>query len=132
MYILKFYFKKLRLNPHVSKNVLKLMGNAIIQGNYVLNTGVIYQCLMAMTLLTGERLLCILLHVRYPIFWSYRKTIAAVALTWIVSISGTAIVCSYAQQFFNKRRSFCLSSYWYNRKNYYREVMRLSLHVVFG
>lgn len=109
VYVLKFYFKKLRLNPNTSKHVLKVIGNAIIQGQFVLNTGVIYQCLMAMMLLTGDRLMCILLHVRYPVFWSYRKTIVAVALSWGLSFWCTAIVCGYAQHCIDETQRMALA-----------------------
>lgn len=49
---------------------------------YVTNTAVYYQCFASMFLLTGDRLLCILLGMRYTIIWNFKKTIYVIAMTW--------------------------------------------------
>ena len=65
-------------------------------GEFVLNTGMIYQCFMAMILLTADRLMCILLGIRYPMYWSSKKTLVTIMCTWLISLTTIIAVCLYA------------------------------------
>ena len=64
--------QKLNLSASTNPNKsLKHLRRAIGYGQFILNTGVIYQCLMAMTIITADRLMCILLGILYLIYWFY-------------------------------------------------------------
>jgi len=51
-----------------------------------LGTGVCYIHILAMFYLTVDRLLHILLHLRYPVFWNMRKSMTLVLVTWVLNL----------------------------------------------
>ena len=91
--VLRFVLYSLKLYWDIHPRESKIVGNSIIHIQLVLNTGIIYLCLLGMILITGDRLLCILLDLRYRIYWSYLKTQALVFWTWVTNLS-IAIVLS--------------------------------------
>ena len=75
----------------------RFVGMAIVHMQFILNTGVLYQCLMAMFVLTGDRLVCILLDIRYPVYFTFSRSLIIVGFMWMVSVSTTLSVCTYVQ-----------------------------------
>ena len=64
----------------------RVLGRTITFLIYVINTGVGYQYFASMFLLLGDRLLCTLLGLRYPIYWNFRKTITTITCTWVCNV----------------------------------------------
>ena len=85
LYPLKLYWA---IHPRRSKAV----GHVIVHVALALNTGIVYQCLFGMFLITADRLLCILLDLRYRIYWNYKRTRVLVLSTWIFSFIVTLIL----------------------------------------
>ena len=59
---------------------------------FTAHTGVIINITCAMFLLTGDRMLSIMYGVRYSAYWTRTKTLVAIMITWVVTVTTSAVL----------------------------------------
>ena len=69
----------------------------------VLNTGIAYQCIMAIILITGDRFLCVYLGLRYRSVWHYRKTVVLIGASWVVNMLVASLVSTHSHAIVNSK-----------------------------
>ena len=102
--LFRFVLYPLKLYWNIHPKQSMLLGRFIVHIQLVLNTGMIYQCLLGMILITGDRMLRIYLDLKYRVYWSYQRTRILVVATWVFSFSVTLFLSVRMNYIMDNRR----------------------------
>ena len=101
--LFRFVLYPLKLYWNIHPKQSMLLGRFIVHIQLVLNTGMIYQCLLGMILITGDRFLCIFLDLKYRIYWSYQRTRILVLSTWVFCFIVTILLSVHMDSIIDKK-----------------------------